>query len=42
MNVYDRTVAELFVKEINLPPAMIAIGHAEIDWRFGDRCSWAL
>ena len=42
MDVYGRTVAELFVNEINLPPAMIATEHAEIDWRFGDRCSWAL
>ena len=38
---YGRTVAELFVDEMNVQLAMIASGNAEIDWRYADQCSWA-
>ena len=38
---YGRTVAELFVDEMNVQLAMIASGKAEIDWRYADQCSWA-
>ena len=38
---YGRTVAELFVDEMNVQLAMIASGYARIDWRYADQCSWA-
>ena len=38
---YGRTVAELFVDEMNVQLAMIASGYARIDWRYAGQCSWA-
>ena len=38
---YHRTVDELFFDEIHVQLVMIASGHAEIDWRYADQCSWA-
>ena len=37
---YERTVAELFVENINVQQEMIANGHAEIFWRYAAQCPW--
>ena len=37
---YGRTVAELFVGERNVQQEMVAIGHAEILWRYAHQCPW--
>ena len=37
---YGRTVAELFVELTNVQQEMVAIGHAEILWRYAHQCPW--
>jgi len=37
---YERTVAELFLGLTNLQQEMVAIGHAEILWRYAHQCPW--
>ena len=37
---YGRTVAELFAGETNVQREMVAIGHAEIVWRYAHQCPW--
>ena len=37
---YRRTVAELFLGTINVQREMVAIGHAEILWRYAHQCPW--
>ena len=37
---YGRTVAELFLGLTNVQQEMVAIGHAEIFWRYAHQCSW--
>ena len=38
---YGRTVAELFIGVTNVQREMVAIGHAEILWRYAHQCPWA-
>ena len=37
---YGRTVAELFAGDTNVQREMVAIGHAEILWRYAHQCPW--
>ena len=37
---YRRTVAELFAGDTNVQREMVAIGHAEILWRYAHQCPW--
>ena len=37
---YGRTVAELFLGRTNVQQEMVAIGHAEILWRYAHQCPW--
>ena len=37
---YERTVAELFLGLTNVQQEMVAIGHAEILWRYAHQCPW--
>ena len=37
---YRRTVAELFLGLTNVQQEMVAIGHAEILWRYAHQCPW--
>ena len=37
---YGRTVAELFLGLTNVQQEMVAIGHAEILWRYAHQCPW--
>ena len=37
---YERTVAELFLGLTNVQQEMVAIGHAEILWRYAHQCHW--
>ena len=37
---YERTVAELFLGQTNVQQEMVAIGHAEILWRYAHQCPW--
>ena len=37
---YGRTVAELFLGTTNIQQEMVAIGHAEILWRYAHQCPW--
>ena len=37
---YGRTVAELFAGDTNVQQEMVAIGHAEILWRYAHQCPW--
>ena len=37
---YGRTVAELFIGKTNVQQEMVAMGHAEILWRYAHQCPW--
>ena len=38
---YGRTVAELFIGNMNVQQEMVTSGYAEIFWRYAHQCSWA-
>ena len=37
---YGRTVAELFLGTMNIQKEMVAVGHADVLWRYAHQCPW--